>query len=135
MKMIKHSIWLVTSLFFSGLSLANPPLSNEAFNATLAVSDLTLDARVLEHQADLAKGEILANQRCIACHGEAMLKIMPTYPSLAGQKSAYLFKQLIEFKRGERANPLMQAQAGMLTETEMKDVAAYYSQQAPLHLK
>ncbi len=125
----------MSSALFSSLSSASSAEDNAAFNATIAVSGLKLDAAVLEHQANLANGETLANQRCIACHGEAMLKMMPIYPSLKGQKAAYLFKQLIDFKRGERTSPLMQAQAGMLSETEMKDVALYFSQQPQLKLK
>ena len=135
MTMMKNSILLLASLLFSGATLASTPQDNGIFNATLAVSELKLDTKVLEHQADLASGEALANQRCIACHGEAMLKIMSTYPSLKGQKSAYLFKQLVEFKRGDRVNPLMQAQAGMLSEAEMKDVAYYYSLQTTVNIK
>ncbi|AQS37689.1 cytochrome c553 [Shewanella psychrophila] len=135
MTMMKSSILLLAGLLLSGAALANTPQDNDAFNATLAVSGLKLDTEVLAHEADFSRGEALANQRCIACHGETMLKIMPTYPSLKGQKSAYLFKQLMEFKRGVRNNPLMQAQAGMLSETEMKDVAYYYSQQSPVIIK
>ena len=135
MTMMKNSILLLAGLLSTGVTLAKTHQNNDAFNATLAVSELKLDTKVLEHEADFSKGEALANQRCIACHGETMLKMMPTYPSLKGQKSAYLFKQLMEFKRGVRDNPLMQAQAGLLSETEMKDVAYYYSQQAPLNIK
>ncbi|WP_223293005.1 MULTISPECIES: c-type cytochrome [Shewanella] len=133
--MMKNSILLLASLLFSAATLASTSQDNDIFNATQAVSELKLDTKVLEHQADLASGEALANQRCIACHGEAMLKIMSTYPNLKGQKSAYLFKQLVEFKRGDRVNPLMQAQAGMLSEAEMKDVAYYYSLQTPVNIK
>ncbi|QFU25205.1 cytochrome c [Shewanella eurypsychrophilus] len=135
MTMMKNSILLLASLLFSAATLASTSQDNDIFNATQAVSELKLDTKVLEHQADLASGEALANQRCIACHGEAMLKIMSTYPNLKGQKSAYLFKQLVEFKRGDRVNPLMQAQAGMLSEAEMKDVAYYYSLQTPVNIK
>ncbi|MCL1138827.1 c-type cytochrome [Shewanella pneumatophori] len=120
---------LATSLIWAtsvGVVMANVDTS---FKDTLAVKGLKLDASTLNYQADASKGEALANQRCIACHGDAMLKMMTTYPDIKGQKAAYLFKQLVEFKRGDRSDPLMQAQAGMLSETEMKDVAYYYSTQ------
>ncbi|MCK8043736.1 cytochrome c [Shewanella sp. 1CM18E] len=108
------------------VSIAN---ADTSFKDTLAVQGLKLEASALNYQADASKGEALANQRCIACHGDAMLGMMKTYPDIKGQKAAYLFKQLVEFKRGDRSDPLMQAQAGMLSEKEMKDVAYYYSTQ------
>ncbi|MFT5705101.1 MAG: cytochrome c553 [Shewanella sp.] len=130
-----------TSLLAAGLLLASSSfaaatsVSAEAeFSDSQAVSGLKLGRDILAQKFDLAQGEALASTRCVACHGNVMLGIMPTYPSLMGQKTAYLFKQLIEFKQGKRANPIMQAQAGMLSETEMKNVAYYYSQQAPLNL-
>ncbi len=107
---------------------------DNSFKDTLALQQLGLASNVLSYQADASLGETLANQRCIACHGDAMLKMMTTYPNLKGQKGAYLFKQLVQFKRGDRVNPIMQAQAGMLSETQMKDVALYYSQQSAVDL-
>ena len=107
---------------------------DNSFKDTLALQQLGLASNVQSYQADASKGETLANQRCIACHGDAMLKMMTTYPNLKGQKGAYLFKQLVQFKRGDRVNPIMQAQAGMLSETQMKDVALYYSQQSAVDL-
>ena len=136
-----HQLSIKTSLLAAGLLLssscfaaATPVSAETEFSDSQAVSGLKLGQDVLSQKFDLAQGEALANTRCIACHGNVMLGIMPTYPSLMGQKSAYLFKQLIEFKQGKRANPIMQAQAGMLSEAEMKNVAYYYSQQAPLNL-
>ncbi|GIU21441.1 MULTISPECIES: cytochrome c [unclassified Shewanella] len=120
---------LATSLIWAtsvGVSIAH---ADTSFKDTLAVQGLKLEASALNYQADASKGEALANQRCIACHGDAMLGMMKTYPDLKGQKAAYLFKQLVDFKRGDRSDPLMQGQAGMLSETEMKDIAYYYSTQ------
>ena len=120
---------LATSLIWAtsvSVSIAN---ADTSFKDTLAVQGLKLEASALNYQADASKGEALANQRCIACHGDAMLGMMKTYPDLKGQKAAYLFKQLVDFKRGDRSDPLMQGQAGMLSETEMKDIAYYYSTQ------
>ena len=122
------------SLMTSGLIVGYAHAADNSFKDTLALKELALDKAVLSYQADASKGQQLANQTCIACHGDAMLKMMPSYPNLKGQKGAYLFKQLIQFKRGERLNPIMQAQAGMLTETQMKDVALYYSQQTATDL-
>ncbi|ABZ75599.1 cytochrome c class I [Shewanella halifaxensis HAW-EB4] len=120
---------LAASLSLLVSASVSAQVTDTSFKDTLAVSELKLEAKILNYKADSSKGETLANQRCIACHGDAMLGMMKTYPDLKGQKAAYLFKQLVDFKRGDRTDPLMQGQAGMLSETEMKDIAYYYSTQ------
>ncbi|GIU17304.1 cytochrome c [Shewanella sp. MBTL60-007] len=126
------------SLLAASLSLMALSTSVQAqdtsFKDTLALQGLKLESSALNYQADASKGETLANQRCIACHGDAMLGMMKTYPDLKGQKAAYLFKQLVDFKRGDRSDPLMQGQASMLSETQMKDIAYYYSTQTASNL-
>ncbi len=129
LKMLTYISLTITALV-SGYTYAE----DNSFKDTLALKQLGLASNVQSYQADASKGETLANQRCIACHGDAMLKMMATYPNLKGQKGAYLFKQLVQFKRGERVNSIMQAQASMLSETQMKDVALYYSQQVAVDL-
>ncbi|ACJ30533.1 Cytochrome c, class I [Shewanella piezotolerans WP3] len=133
---MQHSILKIAccSTLLTGLVISNVQAADNSFKETLALKELALESDLLNYQADASKGEVLANQRCVACHGDAMLKMMSTYPNLKGQKGAYLFKQLVQFKRGERINPIMQGQASMLSETEMKDVALYYSQQTAVDL-
>lgn len=133
---MQHSILKIAccSALLTGLVISNVQAADNSFKETLALKELALESDLLNYQADASKGEVLANQRCVACHGDAMLKMMSTYPNLKGQKGAYLFKQLVQFKRGERINPIMQGQASMLSETEMKDVALYYSQQTAVDL-
>ncbi|MGI2261041.1 c-type cytochrome [Shewanella sp. GXUN23E] len=123
---LKLSACLLASLLLSNTVQAT---EHEQFNQALAKLSADIPAGILNHQADATKGQTLAQSRCIACHGEGMLKVMKLYPSLDGQKGAYLVKQLIEFKAGKRSNPIMQAQAMSLTEADIKDVALYYSQQ------
>jgi cytochrome c553 len=53
------------------------------------------------------------------------------WPRLAGQHADYITKQLADFKKGNRKNPLMSAQAANLSEQDMADLAAYFSQQSP----
>ncbi|WP_037471323.1 c-type cytochrome [Shewanella waksmanii] len=118
---------LIGSGLLSGQVAATPT----QFNQDLGKLAISITDEATNYQADIAKGEQLANTRCVACHGEAMLKMMPAYPNLQGQKAAYLFKQLLDFKQGRRQNPLMQGQAAMLSELEMKDVAYYYSTLTP----
>ncbi|BDM64046.1 hypothetical protein NFHSH190041_14980 [Shewanella sp. NFH-SH190041] len=111
------------------------PLAHNQFNQALIKLDLTLPETLLSHQADVAKGKILAQTRCEACHGSAMLKLMPQYPALAGQQPAYLVKQLLSFQTAARVNPIMQAQATGLTMAQIKDVALWYASQPRVALQ
>jgi len=64
---------------------------------------------------------------CAACHGADGISAIPTYPNLAGQKEAYLVKQLTEFKSGKRDNAIMKGMVMALTPTDMENLAAYYA--------
>lgn len=63
---------------------------------------------------------------CGACHGADGNSVNPEWPSIAGQHAAYIVQQLQAFKSGARANPLMTAQAMILSEQDIADLAVYY---------
>lgn len=52
------------------------------------------------------------------------------YPSLARQPPLYLFYQLLQFREGRRSDALMSPFAAGLSDADMKDIAAFYEQQA-----
>ena len=79
--------------------------------------------------ADAKAGEAKAGTICLACHGPQGNSIVPTWPKLSGQHPAYIYKQLMDFKAGNRENAQMSPMAAPLTEQEMLDLAAYYSSQ------
>ena len=66
---------------------------------------------------------------CSACHGSDGKGILPLYPNLGGQGEAYLAKQILDIKNGVRAAPEMAAFTLTLTDQDILDIAAYYSQQ------
>lgn len=66
--------------------------------------------------------------RCISCHGMQGKTVNSEWPNLAGQKSAYLQKQLLDFQSGARPSPVMEVIARELTAQQIADVAEYYSQ-------
>lgn len=68
---------------------------------------------------------------CSACHGPGGNSSNPEWPKLAGQHSNYTFHQLKFLKSGTRPSPVMNAQAANLSEQDMRDLAAYFSAQAP----
>jgi len=50
-------------------------------------------------------------------------------PKLASQHSAYIVKQLNDFKSGARVNPTMTAMAKSLADQDIRDIAAYVNAQ------
>jgi cytochrome c553 len=66
---------------------------------------------------------------CGACHGATGVNPSPTYPDLAGQKAAYVVKQLVDFKSGARTDMMMAPMAANLSEQDMADLAAFFASQ------
>ena len=76
---------------------------------------------------DLVRGQEKAAQVCVACHTFDGSRGTPANPILQGQHAEYLVKQLKEFKAGTRANAVMAGMAGMLSEDDINNVAAFYA--------
>lgn len=66
---------------------------------------------------------------CAACHGADGNSMNPEWPKIAGQHASYLVGQLQAYKSGARKNALMNGQAMGLSEEDMKDLAAYFTEQ------
>ncbi|HEX7081161.1 MAG TPA: c-type cytochrome [Gammaproteobacteria bacterium] len=66
---------------------------------------------------------------CAACHGVDGNSVAPEWPSLAGQHPTYIYRQLQAYRNGERQDPAMVGFASMLSEQDMRDLAAYFSVQ------
>jgi cytochrome c553 len=77
-------------------------------------------------KADLVRGEQVS-VTCQACHLADGNRGAPANPILAGQHPEYTAKQLAEFKAGKRQNAIMQGFASLLSEDDMKHVAAFYA--------
>jgi len=72
---------------------------------------------------------------CAACHGVDGVSAAPTFPTLAGQYSDYLYHALKDYKSGKRKNPIMAGQVQNLSDADMADLAAYFSKQKGLTIK
>jgi cytochrome c553 len=91
------------------------------------VSAITLAASAnVAFAGDAAAGAAKA-ATCNACHGANGVSAVPTYPNLAGQKEAYMVKQLKAFKDGSRKDPTMNAMAAPLSDADMDNLAAHFS--------
>jgi cytochrome c553 len=88
-------------------------------------------------KADLEKGKATAGAICAACHMPDGNSMIPDNPILAGQHAAYTKKQLNNFKvrpgakEAERANAIMAGFAAILSDEDIRNVAAFYASQAP----
>lgn len=67
---------------------------------------------------------------CVSCHGAAGNSTIVANPKLAGQPEGYLYKQLVDFTKPERAQPIMTTYAKMLTDEEKKNISAYLAAQS-----
>lgn len=99
-----------------------------------ATSFVTHASEEAKSKADPAKGKVIAETICVACHGADGNSPASANPHLAGQVEAYLYKQLKGFtsingKPAARNNPIMAGMAAALSDEDMKNVAAWFSSQ------
>jgi cytochrome c553 len=80
---------------------------------------------------DLDRGKQVAATVCAACHGADGNSAVPANPIVAGQHADYLAAQLAAYKSGARANPIMAGMSAALTPEDMRNVSAWFAQQAP----
>ena len=66
---------------------------------------------------------------CMACHGMDGNSVITANPKLSAQHESYLYKQLINYKSGDRENAVMAGIVANLSEVEMKGLAEYFSKQ------
>ncbi|TDQ39401.1 c-type cytochrome [Thiopseudomonas denitrificans] len=79
-----------------------------------------------------AKAGAEAAGLCLACHqadGSGMnIPGGESWPRLAGLDEQYLYKQLLDVKSGTRESATMLPFVNMLSDQQLRDVSAYYSQ-------
>lgn len=93
-----------------------------------------LSGQVLLSGQALAAGDAAAGQVksevCAACHGADGMATIPGYPNLKGQNAQYIISSINAYKNKERNGGLavvMQAQASLLSDDDIANLAAYYS--------
>lgn len=80
-------------------------------------------------KVDASKGAAIYDAACAACHGAAGNSGIAANPKLAAQHPEYLFKQLRQFKTGERDNAVMKGFATALSDDDMRNIAAHLAAQ------
>lgn len=111
------------------------PLKIRATRTDLIALLFAVAACLLAAGANAQDGDAEAGQAkatiCTACHGADGNSINPIWPSLAGQHPAYTIRQLEAYSDGERSDAGMQTYAAMLSEQDMRDIAAFFADQTP----
>ncbi len=78
---------------------------------------------------DAEAGKALA-RNCAVCHGETGVASNPAWPTIAGQKPGYLINALKAFRAGLRKDPIMGGVTRGLADTDIANLAAYFSSQS-----
>jgi cytochrome c553 len=100
--------------------------------ALLVLAGLTQVAVAAEvvGNAQNAKAKI---EMCIGCHGipgyKATFPEVYQVPMIGGQSAKYIESALQAYKKGDRKHPSMKGIAASLSDQDIADVAAFYSQQ------
>ena len=101
---------------FIGLTLAS----------TVAMAADSAATNAYVGNADQGKAKSMT---CAACHGTDGNSAAADYPKLAGQHATYLESTLKAYRDGSRANAIMAGMATALSDEDIADLAAYYSEQ------
>jgi cytochrome c553 len=104
-------------------------LSLAGFMLSLAFSASAAETPAVVAPVEKNTSAQITSTVCAACHNADGNSVITLNPKLAGQHPEYLVKQLTEFKSGKRANAVMSGMAAMLSDEDMKGVAAYFSNQ------
>lgn len=115
--MMKRLFCLLFSTLLAAVSglVAAEPSSNVAW---------TPETLNLVASGQASRGQELGTT-CTACHGADGISSIDQYPNIAGQLAAYAFKQLQDFKDGNRVNLVMAPFVTPLDDRAMADLAAW----------
>jgi cytochrome c553 len=123
LRLLFPCVCLMASLSLTGAS-ASPTRSDQQIRNALQ----------LDH--NVTRGEKLYRQHCAQCHGsEALGSAAQVIPSLAGQRKAYLVKQLADFTELDRESSDMHrvvARPSLSEPQVWADVAGYLNGLTPL---
>jgi cytochrome c553 len=75
----------------------------------------------------LAATEQTAYYTCDGCHGPKNVRVEFMSPKIIGQKKVYLAAKLRDFRDMKRINPYMNGVVAGLTDQDIDNLAAYYS--------
>jgi len=89
---------------------------------------LAVTGQTLQAAGNAAAGKA-KSAVCAGCHGPDGNSAAPNFPKLAGLDGAYIAKQLEDFKKGARKDPLMAGMVAGLSRKDMDNLGAYFASQ------
>ncbi len=104
-------------------------LATAAAAAGLLLGAATLSTNVMAGDADAGEKKAYT---CLGCHGVLhYVNTYPTYhvPRLGGQHKEYLIAALKAYRAKTRSHGTMQANAALLTDEDIEDIAEYFAAQ------
>jgi cytochrome c553 len=128
--------WFVARRFGAGTAIAAVlamALSVAGVSAALAQrpaapADTRDDLRPLSaNSMDIAEGKQLAQRFCADCHGPNGISTIAAVPNLAGQRAAYLYREMHAYLMGARGDDTMNGAITYLSTGALSNVAAYYA--------
>lgn len=118
--------FIITAVIGSALFFSSAGFASEG-----AASDEHAAEEKVMHVEKAAFGDAAAGQQkastCAACHGADGNSTNADWPTLAGQHPEYVYEQLKMIKDGTRSAPLMVGQLNDKSDTDLKNLAAYFS--------
>jgi len=112
-----HKIKLAATCSAVLVMLTVPPVFAESGGASIPRSYAVGDPNAGREKSSVCQG----------CHGSDGNSINEQIPKLSGQFEKYIAKQLMNFQTGSRTHGIYSLISSPLTETDMDDIAAYYS--------
>jgi cytochrome c553 len=92
--------------------------------SALLITLLGVPATAIAGDPDAGRQKAAA---CRPCHGLDGMSRRPDSPHIAGQIDMYLQEQLRKYRSGERPHPVMGVVTQGLSDSDIDDLAAFYS--------
>jgi cytochrome c553 len=109
------------------------PANQPVVQASYPVTQVEILPGMLRNASadSIGRGATLA-LRCTMCHGARGMSRADS-PNLAGQYPSAIYKELADFKSGARASAIMAPLVADLSDSDMRDLAAYYAYLPRVH--
>jgi cytochrome c553 len=121
-----HAKLLLTSVVILAAALLVGLSATKSADAQSMLRGRPQQSKAAEASLNVRK---LAEARCAACHSADGNSTDPQYPKIAGQNPYYIRLQLRAFKSGARKSDIMSGIVSMLSETQIVELARYFSGQ------
>ncbi len=125
--------WVQATGRTAGVSRFLGSAAGTGIRAGLVAASLTLlgSAGTAQAEGDAAAGESKAHT-CLGCHGvKHYINSYPSYhvPRIAGQHAEYIIAALQAYRAKTRSHATMQANAALLSDQDIEDIAAWFALQ------